>query len=290
MKKKKQVSNNFSTIQKNWGQTILKNQQYQENLLVFPSAGLGNRLRVIAASWNIAEKLKKKVHFYWNVNYDLGCNWQDIFSYPKIEWEKNPQKFSSFVYSSKNFSHVSDHLVSLGFAKQNILYSKKYKGKNINIYSCWLNFPRKGIFFADDFFRLLKPSLSVEKYIKKFFCFGEKKKLGIHIRFTDAPLRHNEEWVLEWVKHLVKKYPLYTIFLACDNQKIKDKILDILPQNRVCYQKTTLTSNLGLSIDRANKMGIQIATADLFALAGCDIFWANDPKSSFFQAAYKMHL
>ena len=47
-----------------WKKAVIKNKQYQNNLLVIPGAGLGNRLRVMAVSWNLAKKCKKKVSFF----------------------------------------------------------------------------------------------------------------------------------------------------------------------------------------------------------------------------------
>ena len=274
--------------EEDWQEIKKNNEKYQNNLLVFPAAGLGNRLRVIAASWNIAQKLKKKLHFYWSVTPDIGCMWDDIFCLPKMHWNDNPLEFSKQIHSKKKRQHAINDMIHIGFEKQNILYNQKYQAKDINIYSCWLrDFPRKGIFFANKFFSLLHPSKKVQKLLLSFLT-PERKKLGLHIRYTDAPLKRDEAWIIEWIRYLVKKYPKHEIVLVSDNQKIKDRILAILPLKRVCYQKTNLTSNFIFSTDRANLQGMQIAIADLFALAACEIFWANKPNSSFYQAALFM--
>ena len=279
------ASSRGDKCQRLWEQVLLANQKHKNNLLVFPSAGLGNRLRVIAAAWNIGEKLKKKVSFYWDVNCDVGSNWDSIFFAPNLYWQKNPFQFSQQIYVSRKNLHVKNHLCAIGFQENNIFYTKKYTTANLNIYSCWSgDFPRKGVFFAQNFFLLLKPASAVQKLLGQFLS-TDKKKLGIHIRFTDAPLKRNADWILTMVKYLVMKYLTYTIVLVSDNQKIKDQILAILPHHRVCYQKTSLTSDLSFSQDRTNLLGMQVAAADLFALASCSVLWTNKPHSSFYTAA-----
>ena len=268
----------------NWEKIVKKNENFKESVLIFPSAGLGNRLRVMAASWNIAEKLQKRVHFYWDINSDIACSWEDIFSKPNFHWEKNPLCFSNKIFCSKKSPHATADILNFNFSKENIIYSKKYRGKNINIYSCWLrDFPKKGIFRAENFFSLIYPSLPVKKILQKFMI--PSPKIGLHLRYTDAPIKRNKDWILTWVKHLVKKYPHHQVLVVADNQNLKNKVLELVPKNRICYQKTNLTSDIAFSKDRNSKEGMQVAAADLFALASCEFLWSNKPNSSFFQAA-----
>ena len=268
-----------------WKKVVKQNENFKESVLIFPSAGLGNRLRVMAASWNMAEKLKKRIYFYWNISSDIACLWEDIFSQPSFHWEKNALRFSDKIFCSKKSPHATYDIINLNFQKENIIYSKKYYGKNINIYSCWLrDFSKKGVFTAEKFFSFIYPSLPVKKLLQKFII--PSPKIGLHLRYTDAPIKRNEDWILAWVKYLIKKYPKHEVLVVADNQNLKEKVLEILPTSRACYQKTNLTSEIAFSKDRDSKEGMQTATADLFALASCEFLWSNKPNSSFFQAAF----
>ena len=272
-----------------WKKAVIKNKQYQNNLLVIPGAGLGNRLRVMAVSWNLAKKCKKKVSFFWGVNSDLGCNWEDLFVAPIIDWQSDLLCFDKSVYINKNSKHVIDELVGLGFSRDNIFYKKKYPDKDFNIYSCWFDFPQRTVLKPYVFYYLLKPIDKIKKILDKFCPLGSKK-LGIHLRYTDAPIKRNIDWIISYVKLLIKKYPSYEILVTADNQEVKDKVLDVLPLNKVHYQKTNLFSGTAFSTDRNNIKGMQSATADLFALADCEILWSNKPNGSFYQAAAQMPL
>jgi len=56
----------------------------QGTLIVEPSHGLCNRLRVIRSALNLAQRFHFKLVVLWRVNKELKCKYEDIFEEPDL--------------------------------------------------------------------------------------------------------------------------------------------------------------------------------------------------------------
>ncbi|HNU76972.1 MAG TPA: hypothetical protein PLT53_09990 [Prolixibacteraceae bacterium] len=48
-------------------------------IIIEPFGGLANRMRVIASAMDFSNKTKQKIKLIWVANYDLNCEFLDLF-------------------------------------------------------------------------------------------------------------------------------------------------------------------------------------------------------------------
>jgi hypothetical protein len=261
-------------------------QEKDNKIILVPLCGLGNRIKVINSIYPL--KNKYNIKYYWYTNISCNCEWDDVFSAPKLDFVSKEQLSQVPVVSISSEKWINNISQEIGVP------ITKTTGGNvtppiktpIGIVACTETV--KSI--NTDFYKLLKPSTKVKSKLNDFFPQSGSNVIGIHIRYSDHPLTNKDSHhkIINDVNNVVKNQPLdFSIFIASDNQEIKDKLVKIYKNRKVFYQKTNIPKvELGkMSKHRASVDGMISSVADMFALAKCKVLWGNNSDSTFLFAA-----
>ena len=256
-------------------------------LTVIPMCGIGNRLQVINKAMEF-----KNVKYIWIKYFACNCEWEDLFSEPKINFTKNLPKDTNFFIYNKNTHKIIDRFIKLlPYKIENLEDRKIYKfknEKNITIIDCSYNSTKNNIY------KLLRPSQKVEDKINTFFPKTSNKILGVHFRFSDNVKGNTKKkFKNNYIPILfkIKKHKDFDLFIASDNVEFKEKIKKDLPDRNIYTQNINITTNTpGQMIkERDSVEGMVESIADMFALARCNKLLGNSTNSTFFQTAKKIH-
>ena len=253
------------------------NFEIPTDTIIIPLCGLGNRL------FTISKNLNNKI--YWSKTASCNCEWDDIFEPVKtLKWVNKINSESKTLYGPTFPSKWwSQSIKNLGFKDY-----KQYQGqsdKQIEYYAACSNKQKMNL----EFFKKLKPSPAVYEKLKNIFKdrTGNNKLLGIHIRYTDNKKVTKKNSIEDTINSAVKEinnYPTYDIFLASDNNVIKNKLIDYIyknNKNKVFYQELNDISyepDKQLS-DRKSTEGMIRSIVDLFGLSTSDLKWSNGGKT-----------
>jgi len=202
----------------------------KKNLIAVPSAGLGNRMRVLSSCIQIAKKDQRDLYIAWPQNAALGCGIIDIFKSIGFDY-KVPSKFRYFL-----LTQIYRHGAILKFPGVYKFFSR--------------------IFFDDAIFDIdtefAQPKLNSEDasiLIATCFSFGDKEDfrdfrftdylenrtdleyqkigvpyIGIHIRRTDHVdlIKHSPfENYLTHIDKCLAEIPAQKFYLATDDDETK---------------------------------------------------------------------
>ena len=209
-----------------------KNEPY---ITVFAKNGLNNKLRVVLSYLYKANKEKKKLRVYWIPDNECDEIFDNLFE---------PIKNVEFIYKYDNNNKIFDY---------NTCYS--YNNDYIK----------------DNYYKLLKPLLSIKKLINVYLLKLKNKFIACHIRRTDLDARFNSP-SYTWYKHktddeyinFINKYDnTYKIFLATDNIETQDKFKQLYGDRLIC---NPISSN-----NKLRQTSIQDAVVDMYVCS-----YAND--------------
>ena len=285
----------FSKINKRSSTSIYKDK-YQNTLYVFPLCGLCNQLLCMFSGIVFAKNNNMNYVIIPTVYSAFQCYFTDLFDNPEINYNKKSneiKKLNLQLYSpAANAQYIKNIANDYSYSNKNILSIKnwikpktKSKSNDFGIISCRAFVDINSINYL---YKTLKPNKIVNDLIKSFYKEGNN--IGIHIRHTDNEKQFSKDEIINIIIDIYNKYKYYyTFFISSDNQFIKDAIIDIMKKDEIFYQSTNLTSEINKpSVDRSNLKGMQIATADLFALSYCKLLWGSNMKSTFFNCALNM--
>lgn len=87
-------------------------------IVVKPIGGLGNRLRCIKSTLNLARKVNQQVKVYWDIDSGLKCNFEDLFEpcdlfeveniCHKVDLQAMAREASG-SYLSLNWNYMEEH-------------------------------------------------------------------------------------------------------------------------------------------------------------------------------------
>ena len=252
-----------------------------EGACVILTCGLGNRLNVINSFG------KYNINYYWNIDSSCGADFTDLFEKNNFVTFKNQLSSNTYLFSSENKKNWYSGVLYRLSEKPNIkIVSDKllHLNDNVNMILCT---PLINT-YDFSFYGLLKPSKSVNNLLKTFFK-SSSPILGLHVRYSDnvtSKLLKSADSIISDIVTQSKLYPNHNIFIASDNNSIKNKVIKLFP-TRILYQNININQNSHSSMvqERSTKQGMIESVADLFALSKCDILWGNDKLSTFFIAA-----
>ena len=260
----------------------------KKTIVVFPSCGLGNRLLVMSSSYELARELDCDLKFFWSNCQGCKCEWNDIFGNElfgnELPFIKDAQEYSDKIYYTGNDMEWAKEKGKLfNFRDENVFHSKKYK-VNRNILSCTMDIGENS-----KFYKSLTPSKQVKKRLYSFWKPPTDRVLGLHIRFTDnkAAENNSERDIIGMAQNKIEEHPGFSIFIASDNQKIKDTLIN---NNKNIFYQNTDIRDVGTKMmkERSTLEGMYTSVADMFALSMCNVIWSTDPDSTFYKSALKM--
>ena len=244
-------------------------------LVLIPTSGLANRIRIMAVSIKLARESQKKLLVYWHNNIGLRADFEDLFEIPDgITVRKIPVRYNAWIkmrqYSSKllgldkwyvsrfqfDFVFLDSMAVQVWHNKIN-LQREVDKAKNVLICSC-----QEFNYFNLEDYRLFVPKAVLQQSIDKLSQKFTNNTIGVHIRATDnepsKQLSPFSIFMLQMEKEICRN-PDVTFFLSTDEVKYQEKLLEKFGKDRILYHEKVFGRNI--------TKGIQDAVIDLFCLS-----------------------
>lgn len=235
-------------------------------IILYTTFGLGNRMRVLASTVELAKRTGHKLRIYWPLENDLNAAFEDIF-------ERNPElDVRSFSCSAKQHSLLS-HL---------FFYGRSICFEQILVVNGNYILSRSESQLEDDFrnyklilirtcYELMKTYdlgiLHFTNYIKERSVLSNKSSynlVGVHIRRTDSVYSRENSATSLFVSRMNVLSSAYTdtvFYLATDDPQEKDDL-----QRR--FGDRLLTQPIS-SYDRSSKDAILEAATEFFNLSRC---------------------
>lgn len=245
-------------------------------IILIPTSGLANRMRIMAVAVKLARKSGKKILVYWQKNSELSAHFEDIFEIPSgIIVREIPVQYKIWLkmrrYSSKLFgldkwyvNRFQFDFVFLDSLAEKVWHNKLNlqqevdKAKNVLICSC----QEFNYFELEDYHRLFVPKDILQQSIDKLSQKFTSNTIGVHIRATDNKASNEFSPFSVFIKEMEKEIDRnseVTFFVATDEEKYQEKILEKFGRDRVLYHEKVFGRNV--------TAGIQDAVIDLFCLS-----------------------
>ncbi len=235
-------------------------------IIVQPSGGLCNRMRVLDSAISLAENVNKDLYVIWNQNKDCNCKFRDLFIHtPKV---------TSFVELKlrKSFTRIFLKVVQICFTKRNNYcfldqnnlidlledqdkLDRLAKSNVLYINSFWHFYPTPTPF---------RNFVPIQELQNKIDFISSKKMVGVHIRRTDNVQAIEQSPSNLFIDHMneeIDRNKEVTFFLATDDPQVESQMISIYQNRIVTYKKR--------SLDRNSPLAIQDALIDLYCLANC---------------------
>lgn len=244
-------------------------------LILIPTNGLANRLRIMAVSIKLARESGKKLIIYWDANSDLQARFNVLFELSdNISVQNIPLRFKFWInmthYSKKLFGFDSWYLRKFKFdfifrdSMATLVWNNKMniqneidKAKNVLIFGC-----QEINYFDIEDYQLFKPQPGIQKKIERLSKNFKPGIIGIHIRSTDnKPSIVNSPFQLfiRKIEEELKSNPDASFFLATDNENYQNKVLKNFGTDKIIFQAKEFRRDV--------TDGIKDAVVDLFCLS-----------------------
>lgn len=229
-------------------------------IIIQPSGGLCNRMRVINSGWKLAQERREKLLVLWNCNQELNCPFDSLFR-PVTEFKitsihsvADPRKLF-YQKTAKNYltnEEILSHRDTDGCLNPD--YVKGLKG-NTYIFT-WESF-----YPAEDY-HLFIPTETLQKRIDEMTALFGPFCVGVHIRRTDnkpAIGKSSTDAFLDSMRQELLKDPDTLFYLATDDKNEELCLREAFPDRILSNQKRCLRRD---SIE-----GMHDALLDLYCLA-----------------------
>ena len=228
-------------------------------IIIQPSGGLCNRMRVINSAYVLAKRRKERLIVLWYTCSELNCPFEELFLPTK---EITIINIRSLLDIRKIYYQLTS---GSRFTNEDILHNKtdgvlhpefeRTLKKRVYIFT-WEHF------FPSEDYHLFIPTEILQKRIHKIAENFGKHCIGVHIRRTDnIPSKDSSstEHFISSMEAEVAKDRNVKFFLATDDRD-EEAALRLHFGNRII-------SNQNKVLDRNSPTGIQDAVIDLFSLA-----------------------
>jgi len=249
-------------------------------LIIQPSGGLCNRMRVINSAWELAKRRNEKLIVLWYLCPELNCSFESIFQ-PVEEIQiinitslKDPKKLFYQLTAKQRFGN--DDIVNN--KSDGVLHDDFYQSLKDRVYIfTWEHF------YPSQDYHFYVPTPALQERIDAFTSRFGKHCVGVHIRRTDNAVSMGKSTTEQFIALMQKELesdPETIFFLATDDKKEEALLRETFPGK--------ILSNQTRSLDRNSEDGIHDALLDLYCLAATDkligSYW-----SSFTDIAADMH-
>lgn len=229
-------------------------------IIIQPSGGLCNRIRVINSAYELAKKRKDKLTVLWLNNNELNCPFESLFMPVKelnilnIYSNLNIKKLLYQFGASQRFNNTDIE----NNKRNGVLNEDFYNGLKKNVYiSTWEHF------YPSHDYNFFKPTKEIQQRIDSITKDYGSYCVGVHIRRTD------HSWAIEnsttnnfadAIDKELRQNPEAVFFVATDDIKEENFLREKFPDKIISNQNKTLSRN---SVE-----GMHDALIDLMCLAG----------------------
>lgn len=231
------------------------------SLTVEPTAGLANRMRVVAASLELAERLQCPLRLVWTRTGALGCRFDELFEpiagVTIAEHAWTTSRIERLIGSRSGFyTYLTSPDIeprSHGGGFDDLAQARR---PYLITFSRFL--PSPGRLAA------LRPIAEVARVVESTAASFTPHTIGVHIRrgdedpSTSGPLTAPLEFFLAAMQARLDAEPQTNFFLACDSRREEARVLQTFGP-----RVTTLPK----SLDRRTREAIRAALVDLLCLS-----------------------
>ena len=232
-------------------------------IIIQPSGGLCNRMRVINSGWQLAGKRQEKLLVLWNCNAELNCPFDALFR-PVTEFQitnihsvADPRKlfYQKTARTYLTNEEILAHRNADGSLDQAYVGSLK---KNIYIFT-WESFYPSGDY------HLFVPTDTLKRRIEQMTSRFGPSCVGVHIRRTDnqpAIGKSSTDAFVASMKRELSARPDTMFYLATDDFEEEKRLREVFPDR--------ILSNQNRCLRRDSREGMQDALLDLYSLAATE--------------------
>ena len=231
--------------------------------------GLGNRLRVLASIYHLAEK-GIKIKVIWLLNNELNCPFEKLFvsipgftiyntsKRPKLFNSNQRNPFKKMVANICNYINGYDYVIIGGFnnkdsCNRELIHNTFDKHEKVFLETL-------SILYDNQNYSIFKPVQEIADRITDNYVHAQPF-IGIHIRRGDnikSQLKSGIIPFIEKTKMLLKDNPGQKFFLATDSIDVKELFIYL-------FGSAIITTDSEYS--RNNETGIKDALYELFMLS-----------------------
>lgn len=229
-------------------------------IILQPSGGLCNRMRVINSGWRLAKERQEKLLVLWLCNPELNCPFESLFR-PVTEFKiksihsvADPRKLF-YQKTARNYL-TNDELLAHRNA-DGCLDADYVKALHGNTYI----FTWEWFYPAKDY-HLFIPTQNLQARIDQMTAHFGDACIGVHIRRTDnmpAIGKSSTDAFLSAMKQALAKNPGTTFYLATDDMTEEMRLREVFPGR--------ILSNQERCLERDSVEGMHDALLDLYCLA-----------------------
>lgn len=231
-------------------------------LIIQPSGGLCNRMRVINSAWELAKRRKEKMLVLWYLCPELNCPFESLFQPVKeirilnIRSLKDPRKLFYQITARQRFGN-DDILQN---KTDGVLHEDFFKSLKSPVYLfTWEHF------YPSSDYHFFAPTDELQRRIDAMTASFGQRSVGVHIRRTDNTVsmgKSTTEQFLALMEAELKAFPETRFFLATDDKKEEALIRKVFPGK--------IISNENRTLDRNSVKGMHDALLDLYCLSATD--------------------
>lgn len=228
-------------------------------IIIQPSGGLCNRMRVINSAWELAKKRGDRLTVLWYLCPELNCPFEALFKPVKeiriinIRSLKDPRKLFYQLTARQRFGNED----ILKNKTDGILHQNFYESLKNPVYLfTWEHF------YPSHDYHFYVPASSLQKRIDRITASFGKRCVGVHIRRTDNTISMGKSTTEQFLALMHKEldaYPETCFFVATDDGKEEALLRKTFPGRIISNETRTLS--------RDSLEGMQDALLDLYCLA-----------------------
>ncbi len=228
-------------------------------IIIQPSGGLCNRMRVINSAWELAKKRGDRLTVLWYLCPELNCTFESLFQPVKeiriinIRSLKDLRKLFYQLTARQRFGN--DDI--LNHKTDGILHQDFYESLKNPVYIfTWEHF------YPSRDYHFYAPAAPIQSRIDTLTASFGKRCVGVHIRRTDNTIsmgKSTTEQFINLMKKELEAYPETCFFLATDDSSEEALFRKLFPGRIISNETRTLSRN--------SEAGMHDALLDLFCLA-----------------------
>jgi hypothetical protein len=249
-------------------------------IIIQPSGGLCNRIRVINSAYELAKKRGDELTVLWLNNAELNCPFESLFQ--PVSEIKIINIYSNFnlqkLYLQFSANQRFDNTAIENNKKDGVLNKDFYHSLKKTVYiSTWEHF------YPSSDYRFFQPASDIQARIDKITSQFGAKSVGVHIRRTDHTWAIESSKTNGFVTAIEQELainPDAIFYVATDDIKEENFIREKFPDCIISNQNKTLSRN--------SIAGMHDALIDLICLSKTTKIFGSY-YSSFTDIAADMH-
>ncbi len=228
-------------------------------IIIQPSGGLCNRMRVINSGWRLAKERQEELRVLWLCNAELNCPFEELFQ-PVTEFEitsirsvADPRKL---FYQKTARNHLTNEEITAHRNSDGLdpAYAASLCGNTYIFTWEW--------FYPAEDYHLFRPTEALQARIDEMTARFGTSCVGVHIRRTDnqpAIGRSSTDAFLHSMKKELESDPDTMFYLATDDRAEEAALRSAFPGRILSNEKRCLR--------RDSAEGMHDALLDLYCLA-----------------------